>query len=116
MYSKSIIAQAISSPSTLPVPVTTASLRFVFSLALVHNGKPIVGVVYDVNEDKMYYAIKGEGAYCNDIRIHVNDKKLGELGKLLGIITLSICLSEALIIVHLQYQRVIFLLHANEFE
>ncbi len=53
---------------------------FVFSLALVHNGKPIVGVVYDVNEDKMYYAIKGEGAYCNDIRIHVNDKKLGELG------------------------------------
>ena len=53
---------------------------FVFSLALVHNGEPIVGVVYDVNEDKMYYAIKGEGAYCNDIRIHVNDKKLGELG------------------------------------
>ena len=52
---------------------------FVFSLALVHNGKPIVGVVYDVNEDKMYYAIKGEGAYCNDIRISVNNKKLGEL-------------------------------------
>ena len=53
---------------------------FVFSLALVHNGNPIVGVIYDVTEDKMYYAIKGEGAYCNDIRIQVNDKKLGELG------------------------------------
>ena len=53
---------------------------FVFSLALVHNGKPIVGVVYDVTENKMYYAIKGEDAYCNDIKISVNDKKLGELG------------------------------------
>ena len=53
---------------------------FVFSLALVHNGEPIVGVVYDVNENKMYYAVKGKGAYCNDIKISVNDKKLGELG------------------------------------
>ena len=53
---------------------------FVFSLALVHNGNPIVGVIYDVTEDKMYYAIKGHGAYCNDIKISVNDKKLGELG------------------------------------
>lgn len=53
---------------------------FVFSLALVHNGEPIVGVVYDVNENKMYYAVKGNVAYCNDIKISVNDKKLGELG------------------------------------
>ena len=30
--------------------------------------------------------------------------------------TFNICLSEELIIVHLQYQRVVFLLHANEFE
>ena len=53
---------------------------FVFSLALVHNGEPIVGVVYNANEDKMYSAIKGEGAYCNNVRIHVNDKSLGDLG------------------------------------
>lgn len=53
---------------------------FVFSLALVHNGEPIVGVVYNANEDKMYSAIKGEGAYCNNVRIHVNDKNLGDLG------------------------------------
>ena len=53
---------------------------FVFSLALVHNGEPIVGVIYNANEDKMYSAIKGEGAYCNNVKIHVNDKNLGDLG------------------------------------
>ncbi len=53
---------------------------FVFSLALVHNGEPIVGVIYNANEDKMYSAIKGEGAYCNNVKIHVNDKDLGDLG------------------------------------
>lgn len=53
---------------------------FVFSLALVHNGEPIVGVVYNANENKMYYSIKGEGAYCNDIKICTNNKKLGDLG------------------------------------
>lgn len=53
---------------------------FVFSLALVHNGEPIVGVIYNDNEDKMYSAIKGEGAYCNNVKIHVNDKDLGDLG------------------------------------
>ena len=53
---------------------------FVFSLALVHNGEPIVGVIYNANEDKMYSAIKGKGAYCNNVKIHVNDKDLGDLG------------------------------------
>ena len=53
---------------------------FVFSLALVHNGEPVVGVIYNANEDKMYSAIKGKGAYCNNVKIHVNDKDLGELG------------------------------------
>lgn len=53
---------------------------FVFSLALVYQGETIVGVVYNPNENKMYTAMTGEGAYCNDIRIHVNEKKLGDLG------------------------------------
>ncbi len=53
---------------------------FVFSLALVYDGEPIVGVVYNPNEDKMYYALKGEGAYCNDDKIIVNNKQLGDLG------------------------------------
>lgn len=53
---------------------------FVFSLASVYHGEPIVGVVYNPSEDKLYTAIKNEGAYCNDIKIHVNNKKLGDLG------------------------------------
>ena len=53
---------------------------FVFSLALVYDGEPIVGVVYNANEDKMYTAIKGSGAYCNSEKIYVNNKHLGDLG------------------------------------
>lgn len=53
---------------------------FVFSLALVYNGEPVVGVIYNANEDKIYTSIKGEGAYCNNIKISVNNKKLGNLG------------------------------------
>lgn len=53
---------------------------FVFSLALVHNGEPIVAVVYNPSEDKMYTSIKGKGAYCNDTKISVNKKQLGDLG------------------------------------
>ena len=53
---------------------------FVFSLALVYKGQPIVGVVYNPNEDKMYTAIQGKGVYCNNKKISVNNKQLGELG------------------------------------
>ena len=53
---------------------------FVFSLALVYKGDPIVGVVYNPTEDKMYTAKKGDGAYCNDRRLYVNNKDLGDLG------------------------------------
>ena len=53
----------------------------VFSLALVYNGEPIIGVVYDPYLDEMYTAIKGEGAYLNDFqKLSVNDTKYGELG------------------------------------
>ena len=52
----------------------------VFSLALVHDGEPIIGVVYDPYLDEMYTAIKGKGAYCNDKRISVNHLRLNELG------------------------------------
>lgn len=53
---------------------------FVFSLALVYCGEPIVGVVYNPVEDKLYSAIQNEGAYCNGEKIHVNQKRLGDLG------------------------------------
>lgn len=52
----------------------------VFSLALVYNGEPIVGVVYDPYQDKMYSAIKGSGAYCNNEKIKVSNLNYGDKG------------------------------------
>jgi len=44
----------------------------VFSLALVQDGKPILGVVYDPYMKRMYHAVQGTGAYMNDTRIHTS--------------------------------------------
>lgn len=51
----------------------------VFSLALVIDGEPVVGVVYDPFTDNMYSAIKGNGAYLNGNIIHVNDIMLDDM-------------------------------------
>ena len=48
----------------------------VFSLALVIEGVPTIGVVYDPFTDSMYSAIKGKGAYKNDKKINVNNIEL----------------------------------------
>lgn len=50
----------------------------VFSLALVIEGVPTIGVVYDPFTDSMYYAIKGKGAYKNDKKISVNNIELND--------------------------------------
>lgn len=51
----------------------------VFSLALVENGNPILGLIYDPFTDNMYTAIKGQGAYKNDIKINVNNLELDDI-------------------------------------
>lgn len=51
----------------------------VFSLALVIDGVPKIGVVYDPFTDNLYTAIKGKGAYKNDVRIKVNDYNLEDI-------------------------------------
>ncbi len=51
----------------------------VFSLALVIDGVSTVGVVYDVFTDNLYSAIKGEGAYRNEIKISVNNIELDDM-------------------------------------
>lgn len=51
----------------------------VFSLALVVDGVPEVGVIYDVFTDNLYTAIKGKGAFRNDIKISVNNYKLEDV-------------------------------------
>lgn len=47
-----------------------------FSLALVVDGKPVLGVAYDPFLDMLYEAVQGCGSYCNRKRIHVSDKGL----------------------------------------
>ena len=44
----------------------------VFSLALVKDGRPIVGVIYDSFTDNMYWATLGGGAYRNGEKINVS--------------------------------------------
>lgn len=51
----------------------------VFSLALVVDGEPILGVVYDPFTDNIYSAIKNEGAYKNGVRIKVNMVELDDM-------------------------------------
>ena len=47
-----------------------------FSLGLVVDGKPVVGVTYEPVGDKLYWATKDGGAFCNDHPIHVNAQNL----------------------------------------
>lgn len=51
----------------------------VFSLALVVDGKPVVGVIYDPFTESLYTAIKGQGAYKNGRKIHVSDIQLDDM-------------------------------------
>lgn len=53
-------------PFTFGVPV------FSFSLALVKDGQPILGVVYDPMMDRLYSASQGEGTFLNGQRIMVS--------------------------------------------
>lgn len=46
----------------------------VFSIALVKDGVPVVGVVYDPHLDRLYHAVRGEGAYLNGQPISVSTR------------------------------------------
>jgi len=69
------VCDPIDGTSMFTMEVPTA----VFSVALVIDGKPIVGVVYDPFLKNLYYATLGSGAYKNDKKISVNNIKLDEV-------------------------------------
>lgn len=48
----------------------------VFSLALVVDGEPIIGTIYDPFTDNLYTALKGQGAFKNNNKIKVNTSNL----------------------------------------
>lgn len=45
---------------------------FCASVALVKNNELIVGVIYDITRDELFYAQKGKGAYLNGKKIRVS--------------------------------------------
>ena len=49
--------------------------HFAVSIALEHRGKIVSGVVYDPVKDEMFVAEKGAGAWMNDSRIRVSDRR-----------------------------------------
>lgn len=48
---------------------------FAVSIALLHKGAPLIGVVYDPTRDAAFYAIKGKGAYLDGKKLKVNDSR-----------------------------------------
>ncbi|MDE2311735.1 MAG: inositol monophosphatase [Patescibacteria group bacterium] len=58
------------------VPFSHGVPTCVFSLALVYDGRPIAGVVYDPFLDRLVYAEKGKGAFFNGRRTTVNKQGL----------------------------------------
>ena len=50
----------------------------VFSLALVIDGQLILGVTHDPFTNRLYFAMKNGGAFCNGEKIKVNKNRLGE--------------------------------------
>lgn len=54
----------------------------VFSLALVVDGKPVIGVVYDPFMNNLYSASIGKGAFLNDKRISVSEGTFNKMASL----------------------------------
>jgi len=57
-------------PFSLGLPIST------FSIALVKDGEPLLGVVYDPFCDRLFTATKGAGAFLNGKPLHISSQKL----------------------------------------
>lgn len=47
-----------------------------FSLGFVVDGKATMGVAYDPFLKRLFYAVRGQGAYCNDTKLRVSNTGL----------------------------------------
>jgi 3'(2'), 5'-bisphosphate nucleotidase len=54
--------------------------EFTVNIALIHDGRPILGVVYPPVLDQMYSAVKGQGATLDAKKISVSGKRLDATG------------------------------------
>lgn len=46
---------------------------FSISIALMNEEKVELGIVYEVNRQEFFHAIRGQGAWCNDNEMHVSE-------------------------------------------
>lgn len=46
--------------------------EFAVSIALVEDGLPVLGVVYNPPLDRLYWAVRGQGAWCGTQRLQVS--------------------------------------------
>ncbi|WP_459499725.1 inositol monophosphatase family protein [Bacillus sp. C1] len=54
--------------------------NFAISIGIYENGIGKIGLVYDPVHDELYHAVKGEGAFCNDVSIPMLEKSTVEHG------------------------------------
>ncbi|MEI8130291.1 MAG: inositol monophosphatase [bacterium] len=47
-------------------------------IALIEYGEVVFSAIYDFVNDTMYWAERGEGAYCDDERIHVGNRTIAQ--------------------------------------
>jgi len=57
--------------------------QFAVSISYFHNHTPLIGVVYDPFKKEMFYAIRGRGAFLNDVPIFVSSNRVHALGQAL---------------------------------
>lgn len=72
--------QWVCDPIDGTIPFSTAIPTCAFSLALVEEGEPILGVIYDPFMNRMFTAEKGKGAYMNNKKISVSHEATLERG------------------------------------
>ncbi len=61
-----------------PIDGTTNYFRrrrcSMISIGAVEGRQPVFGALYDPYRDEMYHALRGQGAFCGDTRLHVSDQ------------------------------------------
>lgn len=71
-----------------PIDGTRAFIKkkpdFVTAIALVEDGKPVIGVVYNPITEELYEAVDGQGATLNGATIHVSDATKIEGSRMIG--------------------------------
>ena len=46
--------------------------EFAVSIALIEEGRPVLGVVYNPLQDRLFWAVRGQGAWCEEQRLRVS--------------------------------------------